>query len=83
MKASKEIANRMREMLTWDKVGMKEGFSTALENDINNVLGDYFALEGRAKVKVTQNEKGLYQISIEGVATRIKQFETTLDMRRF
>lgn len=83
MKASKEIANRMRKMLTQDKVGIKEGFSTALENDVNNVLGDYFSLDGRAKIKVEQGEKGEYRICIEAKATRIKQFETTLDMRRF
>lgn len=83
MKASREIATRMRQMLTQDKVGIKQGFSTALENDVNNVLRDYFALDGRAKIKVEQSEKGEYRIAIEAVATRIKQFETTLDMPRF
>lgn len=83
MKASKEIANRMRKMLTQDKVGIKEGFSTALENDVNNVIGDYFSLDGRAKIQVEQGEKGEYRICIEANATRIKQFETTLDLRRF
>lgn len=83
MKASREIATRMRQMLTQDKVGIKQGFSTALENDVNNVLRDYFALDGRAKIKVEQSEKGEYKIAIEAVATRIKQFETTLDMPRF
>ena len=58
MKASKQIASRMRDMLTQDKVGVKQGFSTALENDVNNVLRDYFALDGRAKIKVEQSEKG-------------------------
>lgn len=83
MKASREIATRMRQMLTQDKVGIKQGFSTALENDVNNVLRDYFALDGRAKIKVEQSEKGEYKIAIEAVAMRIKQFETTLDMPRF
>ena len=83
MKAPREIATRMRQMLTQDKVGIKQGFSTALENDVNNVLRDYFALDGRAKIKVEQSEKGEYKIAIEAVATRIKQFETTLDMPRF
>lgn len=83
MKASREIATRMRQMLTQDKVGIKQGFSTALENDVNNVLRDYFALDGRAKIKVEQNEKGEYIIAIEAVATRVKQFETTLDIPRF
>ena len=83
MKASKQIASRMRDMLTRDKVGIKEGFSTALENDLNNVLGDYFSLDGRAKIDVAQNERGVYKITIEANATRVKQFLTTLDMPRY
>ena len=83
MKASKQIASRMRDMLTRDKVGIKEGFSTALENDLNNVLGDYFSLDGRAKIDVAQNERGVYKIKIEANATRVKQFQTTLDMPRY
>lgn len=83
MKASKQIASRMRDMLTRDKVGIKEGFSTALENDLNNVLGDYFSLDGRAKIDVAQNERGVYTITIEASATRVKQFQTTLDMPRY
>lgn len=83
MKASKQIASRMRDMLTRDKVGIKEGFSTALENDLNNVLGDYFSLDGRAKIDVAQNERGVYKITIEASATRVKQFQTTLDMPRY
>lgn len=83
MKASKQIASRMRDMLTQDKVGVKQGFSTALENDVNNMLRDYFALDGRAKIKVEQSEKGEYKIAIEAVATRVKQFQTTLDMPRY
>lgn len=83
MKASKQIASRMRDMLTRDKVGIKEGFSTALENDLNNVLGDYFSLDGRAKIDVAQNERGVYKITIEAKATRVKQFQTTLDMPRY
>ena len=83
MKASKQIASRMRDMLTRDRVGIKEGFSTALENDLNNVLGDYFSLDGRAKIDVEQNERGVYKITIEANATRVKQFQTTLDMPRY
>lgn len=83
MKASKEIANRMRDMLTWDKVGIKEGFSTALANDVNNLLCDYFSLDGNAKISVVQTENGTYSVSIEARATRIKKFETTMDMPRY
>ena len=44
MKRSRDIAKRMREMLTQDKVGIKEGFSVALTGDLNRLLGDYFEL---------------------------------------
>ena len=44
MREARDIAKRMREMLTMDKVGIKEGFSTALTNDLNRLLGDYFEL---------------------------------------
>ncbi len=82
MRANKEIANRMRQMLTNDKIGIKEGFSTALENDVNNVLRDYFALDKVAKVKVEQDENGRYKITVEATATKVKQFQTTLDLQR-
>lgn len=83
MKVSKDVANRMREMLTKDKIGIKEGFSTALENDVNNVLCDYFALDSKAKITVEQQENGAYFVKIEASASRIKQFQTTLDIPRF
>ena len=83
MSGSKELASGMREMLTWDKVGIKEGFATALSNDVNNLLCDYFSLDGDAKISVAQAENGTYKIEIEALATRIKKFETTMDMPRY
>lgn len=83
MRASKEIAKRMRDMLTQDKVGVKQGFATALEKDVGATLSNYFQLEKTPTVNITQTNEGEYAISIEAVALRIKQFETTLEMKRF
>lgn len=83
MRASGEMAKRMRDMLTQDKVGIKDGFAAAMENDVNDVLGDYFDLKDRAKIKIGQNENGEYTICIEAVAIRIKHFDTTLDVKRY
>lgn len=83
MRADRQIAKRMREMLTQDKVGVKDGFATLLANDINRILKDYFDLKDDAAVNISQKENGLYGIEIDAVATRIKQFDTTADLKRF
>lgn len=83
MRASRDIANRMRDMLTQDKVGIKEGFSTALENDIEGMLSNYFQLENQPKIHIVQQDDGLYGISIDATASRIKQFESTMEMKRY
>lgn len=83
MRESTVIAKRMRDMLTHDKIGIKEGFSTALENDIEGMLSNYFQLENQPKIHIVQQDDGMYGISIDATASRIKQFESTLDARRF
>jgi len=83
MRYDRNIALRMREMLTHDKVGIKEGFSTALNSDINRILGDYFDLEAPVDINITLTESGSYSVEIRGSASRIKQFESTLDVKRY
>ncbi|MDE5601309.1 MAG: hypothetical protein K2J16_02305 [Clostridia bacterium] len=83
MREARDIARRMREMLTMDKVGIKEGFSTALTNDLNRLLGDYFELTSPVNVDVVQDDGGAYKIRIDALANRIKQFDTTLDIKRY
>lgn len=70
-------------MLTHDKVNIKEGFSIALNNDLNRLLCDYFDLNEPICVSINLNESGNYDVKISACATRIKQFETTLDVKRF
>lgn len=83
MRADRTIANRMRDMLTMDNVGVKDGFMRALTSDVNRVLKDYFDTQGEAQVKVSQREDGKYEVSFSAVALRIKQFATTMDEKRF
>lgn len=83
MRRDREIASRMREMLTRDKVGVKEGFSTALSGDLNRLLGDYFELQEPVDIDIAFCENGEYKISVSACATRIKQFDTTLDVKRY
>ena len=42
VKPSRIMADRMREMLTRDKMGVHEGFMSAFANDLARVIGDYF-----------------------------------------
>lgn len=83
MRQDRDIAKRMRDMLTHDKVGVKEGFSTALMGDLNRLLGDYFDLCDTAEVDVVLRENGEYGVTVTATASRIKQFETTLDIKRY
>ncbi len=83
MRQDRDIAKRMRDMLTHDKVGVKEGFSTALMGDLNRLLGDYFDLCDTAEVDVVLHDDGAYGITVTATASRIKQFETTLDIKRY
>ncbi|MDE7373417.1 MAG: hypothetical protein K2N18_05075 [Clostridia bacterium] len=83
MRQDRNISLRLREMLTHDKVNIKEGFSTALNNDLNRLLCDYFDLKSPVSISVTLLENGEYDLKISACASRIKQFETTLDIKRY
>ncbi len=83
MSKSRNIASRVKDILTKDKVGVKEGFSTLLHSDLKRILGDYFELCDDIKIKITIDEEGLYDVEIKGVASGIKEFSTTLDIKRF
>lgn len=83
MRQDRNISQRLREMLTHDKINIKEGFSTALNNDLNRLFCDYFDLNEPISVDITLKENGDYNVCVTAVASRIKQFETTLDIKRF
>lgn len=83
MRQDRNISLRLREMLTHDKVNIKEGFSTALNNDLNRLLCDYFDLSEPISLNISLKENGEYDLSLRASISRIKQFETTLDIKRY
>ena len=83
MRQDRNISVRLREMLTHDKINIREGFSTALNNDLTRLFGDQFELIELVNVVVTLMEDGAYDLKIHARASRIKQFEPTLDIKRF
>lgn len=80
MRPAREMAERMKNMLVRDKMGVGEGFSTALKGDIRNLLQDYFDLK-EVEMKVELGDDGLYNIRIYGTATAVKSFSSTADMQ--
>ena len=82
MKVSTSVADRMREMLTRDKVGFTDGFAVAMKGDITHALQDYFDIDGEVQISVKQENDGRYSVSVNASATRIKQFATALDIKR-
>ncbi len=80
MRASKQIAERMKNMLVRDKMGVGEGFTAALKGDVEKLLDDYFTVE-RADATVELNDDGKYEIRIVAIATAIKSFSSTADMQ--
>ncbi len=82
MRVERQVSYRLREMLTQDKVGIKDGFRSLLTRDIERVLKDYFVLKGALNISIKQDENGDYAIEIRQKASGIKQFDTTLDLKR-
>lgn len=80
MKPAREMAERMKNMLVRDKMGVGEGFSSALKGDIERLLQDYFELKS-SDVRVELDDNGFYKIKIEGNATAVKTFSSTADMQ--
>lgn len=83
MRADREIAQRMRDMLTFDKVNVKEGFLAALNGDLTKLFADYFVPSGEVCVEIAQRQNGAYEVTVTLEASRIKQFDTTKDVKRY
>ncbi len=77
MRANRQIATRVKDMLANDKVSYQQGFYTAFCGDVRRVLDDYFELEGKPNVKIELQDMGDFQLTICAKAVRVKQFETT------
>ena len=58
LRASRLMAERLKEMLTRDKLGVKEGFVSSLCKDAARLLGDYFEMESPPEVRISAGEEG-------------------------
>ncbi len=77
MRPAREMADRMKKMLMRDKIGIDDGFMSALNNDIKRVLDDYFCVDNDVKIQVETTDNGNYSIAINTTANKIKNFNTT------
>lgn len=82
VKPSSEMADRLKKMLTRDKMGVGEGFLATLKSDEKRLLCDYFSLDGDAEVSVTPLDDGSYDIQIKAKASKIKSFDSTSELSR-
>lgn len=80
VKRSHAMAERLKAMLTKDKMGVHAGFMSALTGDLSRVLGDYFDIAAPPSVAVSLDDDGTYDITVSAKATRIKRFDTTQDL---
>ena len=81
MKFKDKVSARIRDMLTKDKLGFSDGFLAAFEQDESHLVDDYFELDGNLKIIVEQRDDGKYVVSVVGVASKLKLFDTTLEQR--
>ena len=77
---SREMAERLRAMLTKDKMGVHEGFMSALGGDIARTLSDYFELTAAPVIGISTDDDGNFEITLHASACRIKPFCTTQDL---
>ncbi len=82
MRADRDISRRMREMLTQDKVGVRDGFYAALRGDLGHLLASYFEISSPIRAEISQQTDGGFCVNISFSASEIRQFDTTLDIRR-
>ena len=84
MRADREISKRMREMLTQDKIVIKDGFISAMKGDLGKVLDAYFALASPIGVSIERGENGeIFDVAITFAASDIRRFDTTMDIKRY
>lgn len=83
MRADRDISKRMREILTSDKVNIKQGFRLAMHKDIKKLMSDYFDLDGDISISIEQRGDGKYAVHMDFNADRIRQFDTTFDVKRY
>lgn len=80
VRPARMMTDRLRAMLVRDKMGVKDGFLSALSGDVKRVLGDYFDLSADPAVAVTCNDDGEYEVTVLARASSVRGFRTTGDL---
>lgn len=81
MRHAAEMQERLRKMLTKDKIG-DAGFVSALKRDVGRVLKDYFELSDEPELTVAANADGGYAVTVSARADDIRRFRTTESLPR-
>ena len=81
MRHAAEMQERLRKMLTKDKIG-DAGFVSALKRGAGRVLKDYFDLSDEPELPVAVNADGVYAVTVSARADDIRRFRTTESLPR-
>lgn len=81
MRRAWQMQERIRQMLTKDKIG-DAGFLSALKKDLGRVLGDYLILSGEPEISVAVAPDGGYAVTVGARAEDIRRFHTTENLPR-
>lgn len=80
MRIAEQVSSRLRDMLTKDKFRASDGFVVAFKADVSHLVKDYFDADDIA-FDFKETKDGKYEITVTVKASRIKQFETTMQNR--
>ena len=81
MRHAAEMQERLRKMLTKDKVG-DAGFVSALKSDVGRVLQGYFELSDEPALPGAVKADGGYAVTVSARADDIRRFRTTESLHR-
>ena len=71
-KTNKEL-DRLKDLISNDRLVSRCGFEEVLQKDLRRVLGDYFEIVSVPEILI-QKGKGEFFVKIEFVSSRIKPF---------
>lgn len=80
MKINRDVSNRMREMLSQDKIVISEGFVAAMKGDLGKLLDGYFKLSSPIAISIERGEDDSLVVRISFCASDARRFETTMDI---
>ena len=73
MKKKNGELGRLKSIIETDRLSVGANFDELIESDLTKLLSDYFDLKGEVKIFI-EKQNGIYNLSIEANAVRIKPF---------